>query len=757
MCRKRFCAHLMFVVLVYLLFGQSVKAQPTSPAPKLILVLCDGLTIRDLENPHHPALYLLARSGAVGLMNVRTAQPYSHLSALLTLAAGQMEAAQPTDGWAFQQQEQVPNSRGTAGILYLRYTGLVPTKPIVHLGIASLLRRKLNTVLLGSLLNQARPPIVAAIYGNADASQPDRSAALLATDAFGQAQGDLLSTQRDVEAPFGQRDKRMDWFYSKIVGGTASLCVIQLGDMTRLAALQTKLSAKTFQALRERALSRLDVLLYMLWSFVRDHGSVDFILVSPVAARGAALPDAWQRLTPIVALGPDFPAGLLTSPTTRTRGLVANTDLAPTILNLFHVPIPPTMTGRPFVAVPYRDGAHRLAVLARMDYVSVLNARTVVGGMVAIGALGSLIAVGALIAHRFKNCRLARWLSAVFVWGLNLPTALLLAPLWVPPTRWEYILRIMAWMSLLTLGCYGVGRWSRWRPPSIACLVCILLIAFDLCSGQQLIKDSLLSGYALSGIRYYGIGNEYLGVLVGMALIGGCAWLDDLAVLQAKESPLYRKMLVGVWVLLTVLFGWPYWGANYGSLVVTCVAFGLGREALWNRSTSLVKAIVLGCCGIGLAFLFGELDASLARRASSHAGYVLEEAKHGRGVRYLGEIILRKLAMNAHLLTSPYLYLGIGVVATILAASFWLLCPEERARLFRRVHTVKALEALPATVVVTLFFKDSGVVSVIFLTGTTCAILLWYALQEESGEKGGREGVASFCSPSSPLSGKIEP
>ncbi|HLH80996.1 MAG TPA: hypothetical protein VKV29_12030 [Chthonomonas sp.] len=747
MRRERFYAYLSFVVMACLLCRQSVKAQPTSPHPKLILVLCDGLTVRDLEDQHHPALYLLARSGAVGLMNVRTPQRSSPMSALLTLAAGQVEAAQPTDGWAFQQQEQVPNARGTAGILYLRYTGLVPTKPIVHLGIASLWRRGLNTVLVGSLLNKARPPVVAAIYGNADAWWPDRSAALLATDAFGQAEGDLLSVRPDAEAPFGRSDKRMDWFYGRALSGTASLCVIRLGDMTRLAALQSKLSPNTFEALREKALSRLDVLLYMLWSFVRENGHADLMLVSPVAARDRALPDAWQRLTPLVAIGPDFPAGLLTSPTTRTRGLVANTDLAPTILSLFHVPIPPTMTGRPFVSVPYGDGAHRLAALARTDYVSVLNARTVVVGMVAIGALGFLTAVGALMAHRLQKRRLARALSAVFVWGLNLPTALLLAPLWVPPTRWEYILRIVAWMSVLTAGCYGVGRWIRWRPPSVACLVCILLIAFDLCSGQQLIKDSLLSGYALSGIRYYGIGNEYLGVLVGMALIGGCAWLDDLETIRAGQAQRYRGVLVGLWIGMALLFGWPYWGANYGSLVVTGVAFGLGREALWKRAVTVAKAVVLGGVGMIFAFLFGELDVVLAHGASSHAGYVLQETAHGRGVGYIVQIALRKLAMNLHLLASPYLYLGIGVVVAILVVAFGLVRAAVRESLLQRPYTASGLKVLPAAVAAALLFKDSGVVSTTFLLGTTCAILLWYVLQEAAEEKRGRESARSRCAP----------
>ena len=70
----------------------------------------------------------------------------------------------------------------------------------------------------------------------------------------------------------------------------------------------------------------------------------DVLCVSPYPPPGPA--GAWDRLPPILGIGPDFHPGLLTSATTQTSGLVANIDVAPTLLDLLGHPVPATMQGR---------------------------------------------------------------------------------------------------------------------------------------------------------------------------------------------------------------------------------------------------------------------------------------------------------------------------------------------------------------------------------------------------------------------------
>ena len=118
----------------------------------------------------------------------------------------------------------------------------------------------------------------------------------------------------------------------------------------------------------------------------------------------------------------------------------------------------------------------------------------------------------------FLRSQPPRWLVFGIVPLLFLPAALLLAPILIPPTLWEYALRIVAWQFGLAFFALALARISRCNLPVTVALTNIALILGDILTGQNLLKDSLLSGYALSGIRYYGIGNEYLGVVLAFAL-----------------------------------------------------------------------------------------------------------------------------------------------------------------------------------------------------------------------------------------------
>src|SRR6185437_4900606 len=73
------------------------------------------------------------------------------------------------------------------------------------------------------------------------------------------------------------------------------------------------------------------------------------IVCTPLAP---APPGSPVLLTPVVAAGPDIHGGWLSSSATRRAGLIVITDLAPTILDLFHAKAPAAMAGSPIVSVP---------------------------------------------------------------------------------------------------------------------------------------------------------------------------------------------------------------------------------------------------------------------------------------------------------------------------------------------------------------------------------------------------------------------
>ncbi len=744
--------------LCLLTSGATAQKPAQRPSrPRVILILCDALTIEDLRDPRYPALGNLARRGAIGLMNGATARPRTPTAAILTLALGQPQPAEASDELAYRGDEAAPDEPGSAAEVYTRRTdmALPAGDQIAHLGLASLVRRGLNGITLGAALAVAEPPVRAVVYGNADTDTPGRRAALLTLDRNGAGRGDPTLSQAMPALPFGRSDAVPALLAHVAASTDADLIVLQLSDTARAEAARSHLSAADYHRARERGLNELDRLLLTLQS---EAATTDLIVVSayPPADNTGRF---WSRLTPILASGPHFAAGLLTSPTTRTVGLIANVDVAPTLLDLFQVDAPATMVGRAMRSVPYRDGPSRLAALVRVDSMANLNARAVTEVCVPLGGALFVLGLAGLIARRTRGPQTARRFAPVMVIAQNLPAALLLAPLPGPPTLPEYGLRIAGWMIALTGACTLLARPLRAAPPVAASLLLILLVMVDTLFGQPLVKDSLLSAYALSGIRYYGVGNEYLGALLGMALAGGFAWLDDLhspspspsapssptplSTLNAQRSTLssptpnaqrptpssvFPLPLLLLWLLLALDLGWPGLGANAGSVIVTAAGFGVGGAILRGKRPTVGLALACTLLGLALSFSLGALDVVMAGRNSSHAGAALSAAAHGRGAGYLAQIALRKLAMNLRLLFSPYLLLGAGVVAAMLVAARASIGSEITATLSRRPWTARSQPALLAAIAASLLIKDSGVVTATFTIGSAAVILLWYVL-----------------------------
>jgi hypothetical protein len=500
----------------------------------------------------------------------------------------------------------------------------------------------------------------------------------------------------------------------------AEFVVVQFQDISRLETERVRLSASDFAAARAEALRRLNIFVYLFLEHQKtDPEPVDLLLVA------LGPPEGRRQLTPFLATGPHFPPGLLTSPTTRTPGLVANTDLAPTLLRLLPSVSPLPLVGRPVRSEStQQDGPTRLAHVARIDYLAALNERALTRMIIPLGACCTLWALAGLVTRR-RAPQQARWFAPGFVFTQSLPLALLYAPIWTPPTLLEYALNTLIGMTGITLLSYLMARLWHGHPALCCALLTLLGLMLDLCIGQPLLKFALFSDYPLAGIRYYGIGNEYLGIVTGFALMGGFLWQD---VCAERPSRLRVACILLCWCALMFLMGWPGLGANAGSLIVTGAGFGMGAAILLGRRPTIRWAVVCMLGGLALAFGFGALETRLFGGAASHIGGSMQAAAGGRGPLYLAQIALRKIGMNLSLLATVPFALGLTAVGGTLLLAWKLLGAEIRAVLERRAWVARGLPAFFSALAASLLFKDSGVVSALFLAGSACLILFYDVL-----------------------------
>lgn len=105
---------------------------------------------------------------------------------------------------------------------------------------------------------------------------------------------------------------------------------------------------------------------------------------------------------------------------------------------------------------------------------------------------------------------------------------------------------------------------------TIACLITVLIIVIDQWTSASLIKWSPMGYDVISGARFYGIGNEYMGVLVGAVSTAAGALTQILE--NRKQNVRGVAIFIHITVLVTIALPWI--GANLGGAIASLAALG---------------------------------------------------------------------------------------------------------------------------------------------------------------------------------------
>ena len=317
---------------------------------------------------------------------------------------------------------------------------------------------------------------------------------------------------------------------------------------------------------------------YISLALSGHHGPLFVVVPTPPLLKNGT----WNQLTPFLAAGDGYHAHL-TSDTTQTADLIALRDIAPTILKALDVPAPLQMTGAPIRPVaPFYP-----ADLRRMDRLTRLNQEAQNPIFWAVGLGAATIVFGSLglyLAGRMAALpgKVARYgLRVVSAW----PLALLLAPLADPHTARAYVALFAGLTALLAL----------LPTPSLICALTALLIVGDGLSGTTLISNSALSEYALAGIRFYGIGNEYMGVLIGGVLLA-CVLGKEGAI---NRAPTRSTVILSWFALAVFVLSFPSFGAKAGGAVTATATFVIAWRRLRGSPVNwkhLAGSIAAGLC-----------------------------------------------------------------------------------------------------------------------------------------------------------------
>ena len=395
-----------------------------------------------------------------------------------------------------------------------------------------------------------------------------------------------------------------------------------------------------------------------------------------------------KSLAPMLVWGPGIPAGLLLSPSTRRPGLVTNTDVAPAIAAYFGIPrseFRAAPFGFTWTAFPAPEAVTQIAAL-NTEAVQQSSAQRLLPYLAVL--LGVWIVGVTVLSTRFAPPRLL----------CLVPAAALFAALFAGSALSFGLLGLA--MIVLLLGAermVGPERGFAFAGGAIVLALCV-----DMVTGNTLMHRGLLGYSALEGARYYGLGNEAMGLLLGAAL----------GMVHGFRQPTRagRYALIAFMLGITVLLGSV--GAKAGGVLVSLAVFGtflqVGSGRRWTpKSSALLAAAAL--MGIAAAALG---DAFLSSGHRSHLGEAVQRIMAG-GLGEGWDIVRRKIAVETrlayHSAWAALLWPALG--STIL---LWKYSPaaDKEERALRSAGIVGVVSCL--------FLNDAGVVAAAIFTA-----LLW--------------------------------
>lgn len=381
--------------------------------------------------------------------------------------------------------------------------------------------------------------------------------------------------------------------------------------------------------------------------------------------------------------------GELTSDSTRTRGYVLSTDIAPTILRRFGLAAPHAMSGQPIRAEGSVDVASLESLAARM---AAIPGRR--GPVIGIGLLVWLIA-GALAAllTRGRGAPTAVRLLALSV--IYLPLLLLICAALEPSQATEQFLVIAGAPAAAAITLMA----SRgYRALAVASAIVIFAYALDVIAGSHLTKLSLLGPNPGLGVRFYGIGNELEALLAVLVIAGTGAALRGFFPRSSGRPAAIAFLAVGL------AFAFVFAAGRFGADVGAAIVIPIGAAAAASKVATPQRHAALFIIAFSLAFVGLIALIDLISGANAHLTRSVLDAG---GLKDLAQVAQRRLQLSAHSFARPIVLVFLPLLAILVALAVW-----RRARLREWVGEAPAVEAgllgaLVAIVVGTLA-NDSG-------------------------------------------------
>jgi len=407
-----------------------------------------------------------------------------------------------------------------------------------------------------------------------------------------------------------------------------------------------------------------------------------------VTAPGA--PSKPPHLQLALADGPGYSSGLLNAVSTRQPGLIVLTDLTPTVLGWLGAP-ESASTGPPQTVGAHVTRGDRGSLAATVQALTGRDTAEQVwrdthdeffwayslADAAVLAAIG-LVSWGAAPEQRRRR---ARGWRVAGVFAAAVPVGTFLANL-VPwsttahPAAWLYGVSVALALVIAGAALLGCRHRGPLAPLGVICLFTVAVLGVDVMTGSGLQLETPFGLSVLEAGRFYGIGNEALGIY-GLSGLFGAAWLA-LVLLRRRArlaasgggQPSRRPAVLAVAAVATFTVfasGWPGFGGKVGGTIAMVPCFLLLAIAVAGVRLNWRRVLLVAVSGLALFAVFALISYLVPATGHSDIGVFAGNTLHGRS----GGLLLRKINSNLGSLSVNAFSPLIPIVAIVTGLMLW--------------------------------------------------------------------------------------
>lgn len=728
------------LVILSFLIGWASAANGASAAqkeaPQVIVLFVEGMSFFDLEQLRgEPHVDMWMQKAGMAAMSIRTPGARNAANSYLLMGGGSQALYTERSGTAYHPWERV-TERETAGERALELGAAIEEdlarSSLVFPSIFRLLADNQDKPftprigLLGTTLAAHRIPV--AVYGNGDyADTRQRHSVLFAMDEKGRVPAGDVSPATVITrrgAPYGIQTN-YDYLLKQVSEErSAGLITVQLSDLSRLYQLSDQMHEDQFDRQYRRVLGELGGFVDRLLQTRRDNQMV--LLLSPAVNPNAAKEKA--LLTPLLVWKKGS-SGLLTSATTRQSGLVSGLDILPTILAWLDVPVPKGLAGHPLRIDSGQNAGHLAEHIAQIHHTYATRPSVLYSYVMLQIITLACAALVWVIGKRSKGTagleRLRRGVRLALLAMFCFPALLLLEGAVGWRASGPVVLGSLIVVALLA--AFLLEHRPLPQTTAIVCGVTVAGLLVDGWTGANLMRSSYLGYDPVIGARFYGLGNEYEGVLIGSAV------MLSASLYQLIRTRVRTCLAAAIFAAVLYYMVAPGLGTDAGGFLAGLVGFFVAFARLQGWVIGK-KGLLLLTGGLisGIAVLVAA--SLLSDQPPTHIGRVAQQIVGGQWDE-VGRMVERKIAMNVRLIRVS-IWSKVFVVSLIVLGMLALW----NDRFLRHLgadtpYLVKGFPGVIAGSLAGLALNDSGIV-----TAATCIIFLvvpalYAALGETADER----------------------